>query len=507
MMRWRLFLVVSVLLLALPAGARGQEAATTLDDEETSLESPFRYDGWFDAGFSYFYDPPAEVPTCGPMPTADGEATMDATLEAGLVIGEAICLDGSTAAADGSGAVEANVVADSYTTADTTSFDQTSAEALAYEESLAEPLPPEEATADVPMLEDPAVQQTRSPRRGFNTTQQVFWSDADVDRALDEMAASRSSVHRLTVFWAIVQPNGQTEFRWEAYDKVISRAAARGLRLILNPVGSPNWARNANRRTDPYGTFGMFAYPDNVTAWRTFIRQLATRYNPEGFEIWNEQNSRAFWDPTPTRTGPNPARWTTLFCGAAAAIRALRPAETVGMGGLAPHRTTRRDAFGIRNLRASDFVRRAYIAGAGRCSGGMTFVGYHPYVINRYCIGRDQTLASTPGILELRSVRGVMVARGHGARTIWITEWGFPSQTFRESATMLCRYSEARQAEMVRREHNYLRQLAYTRFSIYFNIKDAPADPLADAFVSIGMLRVSPDWSRKPSFTVWTGLP
>ena len=104
----------------------------------------------------------------------------------------------------------------------------------------------------------------------------------------------------------------------------------------MNPTGSPNWARRAERQTRPYGTFGMFAYPDNLTAWSNFIRRLAEAYNPEGFEIWNEQNSRAFWDPTPTLQIPSASRWTTLFCRAAQAIRGVRRLETVGMGGLAP---------------------------------------------------------------------------------------------------------------------------------------------------------------------------
>lgn len=520
MTTWRFLFLLPVLTLTWAAGAAAQDAAPTLepstvDVEETALESPFRYPGWFDAGFSYVNDPAAEVATCAPASGYDAAVSKDATSEATVASVEPICLDGSSIEIDGSVAVDASLLADSYTTADATSFDQASAEALAYEESLAEPLPPEEASVST-LDEAPALAEAAlapSPSRGFNTAQQVLWSEADVDRALDEMVASRSSVHRLTVLWAHIQPNGPTEWRWEAYDKVISRAAARGLRLILNPTGSPNWARNPNRRTDPYGTFGMFAYPDNVTAWNAFVRELASRYNPEGFEIWNEQNSRAFWDPTPTRMRPNPARWTTLFCGAARVIRAIRPLETVGMGGLAPHRTTRRDQFGVRTMRASDFVRSAYIAGAGRCSGGMTFVGYHPYVINTYCIGRERPLGRAPGVLELRAVRGVMVARGHGARKIWNTEWGFPSKTFRESATTDCRYSEARQAEMVRREHTYLRQLSYMRFSVYFNIKDAgvSADPYTDAFVSIGMLRTSSnpamDWSRKSSFGVWTRLP
>ena len=273
------------------------------------------------------------------------------------------------------------------------------------------------------------------------------------------------------------------------------------------PIGSPNWARNENRRIpdDPNRKFRKFAYPDNLAAWNTFIRTLASHYGAKAYayEIWNEENSRPFWDPA-TNTDPNPARYKDLFCRAAGEIRAVRgTGALVGIGGLTARRATWNDAIGVREMRSSIYLNRAYTAGIAACNP--TFVGYHPYVFRSFCLpaSDDPTMASTPGMRELGSVRDVMVNRGQAAKKIWMTEWSFPSVSFRVGSGT-CRYTEARQASLIGREHNFIRTRPNVRYSIYFNYRDAPADPTLDFNNSVGMARVN--WSRKPSWSTWRSL-
>ena len=524
-------------------------AALAEEDEATMLDAS-RYD-WSP------WSPPVlsiNPPTCGGG-TLETSGTLS-TATSSSADGGIVCLDGGAsldgaAVVDGGGATVADgttfdasvtdaTIADplSSTVSDTVAVTETqdlalaeapvgplgeaTSDVLVYEESVAEPLPAETPSAEPQPITDATVAATRSPSRGFNTGQLVGWSDADMTKALDRMAETRSSVHRLTIFWWDIQPQRDlppSQWNWGPYDRVIRAARSRGLRLVLDPMGSPNWARPGREYPDiPGDDFKKFGYPDDIDAWGRFIRELARRYNPEGFEIWNEQNSRRFWDPappgTPVRPGPNPVKYTALFCRAAREIRALRPGETVGMGGLAPHRVTSSSGGSILRYKASDYLRAAYAAGAARCN--MTFVGYHPYVINSYCAPSNPNLSATPGMLELAAVRRVMRARGQGSRRIWNTEWGFPSQRFvtrRDAAgnpTRYCVYTETRQRNLIRREHLYLRRLGYMRFSIYFNIKDSwpPTEkPENNPFFTIGMLRRDADWSRKPSFFTWRALP
>jgi hypothetical protein len=348
---------------------------------------------------------------------------------------------------------------------------------------------------------------TKSAARGFNTRQLIdFVDDQSAGRNLSDAVAaideSGAGVHRLAVYWADIQPNSPSDWDWGRYDTVIGQLQAKGLRVILNPVGSPNWARIAQRQNG-----NPLAHPSLVFVrngyWNTFIRTLAER-SPSAlaFEIWNEENSQPFWDPTPTRHAPNPRQWTDLFCRAATEIRSVRPGALVGVGGFAPYTQTRLP----RQYQASAFLRAAYAAGLTDC--GVSFVGFHPYVINAYCAGNDPAFAQTGTIRELNRVHAVAIAHNRTLE-IWNTEWGFPSHSFRVSATRTCGYSPQRQAALIRREHNYLATLPYVRFSIYFNVRDdgnaPPCGTSTLPFATIGMQTCR--WDPKPSFTVWKSLP
>jgi Beta-galactosidase len=353
--------------------------------------------------------------------------------------------------------------------------------------------------------------------RGFNTRQLVDWAltgdDGLVDTAFDEMTRTRSRVHRLTVFWWDVQPAEGGPFNWSKYDRVVDAAVAHHFQLILNPMGSPNWARHPERRVpDEEGRiFRKNSYPDMEYwgAWDTFVRTMAEHYGAKAFayEIWNEENSRPFWDVDPDPNNhdyevqsPDPAKFTSLFCRAAQQIRSVRSGAVVGIGGLTARRRTWNDEHGVRELRSSIYLNRAYDAGIAGCNP--RFVAYHPYVYKSYC-GANPSMASTPGMRELGSVRNAMVEHGQGDRKIWMTEWSVPSRPFVNGKTT-CDYSAAKQASLIGREHNYIRTRQNVRYSIYFNYRDAPGDSLHDFNRSVGLARVN--WSRKPSWSTWRAL-
>jgi hypothetical protein len=322
------------------------------------------------------------------------------------------------------------------------------------------------------------------------------------------------------------------------------------MRLILTPVGSPNWARSASRRTptkeNPDGThdpcvpvdasgLGIFAHPDMPNAWAEFIHQLAVvfkPFNPIGYEIWNEENSRDFWDrvgiPSRTPQPPCPTCWTRYYCLATGQIDTYDPGKAVGVGGLAAYRenqfVTVNDRKVLKNMRSSAFLQRAYSAQSTMtaCAGKrFDYVGYHPYVYRKYYDGKTPRggIGKTPTMLELGSVRQVMLNHDDDRKRIWNTEWGFPSGNFVDSGTAHT-ISEARQASLIKTEHNYLAGLKdpsgfhYMRFSILFN----PIDSFpSDVFSHVGVVWVShvneanaknPDlWRNKPSYATWTSLP
>jgi hypothetical protein len=386
---------------------------------------------------------------------------------------------------------------------------------------------------NTPQLDAVAPAAVPSRVRGFNTAQLLDWIDSHgvpapelvpcpsptnadpgattprtrLDCALTLMAAGGSAIHRLIVFWADVQPDDNAHFHWEKYDTLLSAATAHHItKVILAPVGSPNWARICRpapgpcRRTDPMGPFSKYAHPDSnhLAGWRNFVAALAARYPATGYEIGNEENTNNFWDATPTNEPPSPTAYAQLFCNASRAIHGVRSTARVGIGGLAAvFSTNLAGGSGDKKYRSNTFVERSFDAGVGDGGCRVDFVAYHPYETNAYCTTTPADIGKTATMAELRHVHARMIGAGHPNLKVWITEWGFPSRNYGKCT----KYSPTRQANLIRIEHNYLARQTFTAFSGYFNLVD---DDTPTVNGSIGM--VCSSWSPKPSYNVWRQL-
>jgi Cellulase (glycosyl hydrolase family 5) len=546
----------------LPAIAPGEtltaDQQLAADELDLDLAQP-RYPLASDGGYSYSYSDPGQVSAaCVTSATpldctaAEGADAAAADISAESITPELSITDGAvvdTSALDSPAVLDASVSSSFDTTLSSSTDLSTSS--LATSDATVSDAYLDPAAIDASGSIDPMIADTsasvdmsvaevaatvRSMERGFNSRQEAdYVGQTDPDgtsrlvNAVNQMAATGIRVHRLAVYWWDVQCRGAGVWDWAKYDAVVNAFNARGIRVILTPVGSPNWARVAIRRTptepgnpcrntDARG-LGPFAHPDNYPAWSVFIRQLALHYrasNALGYEIWNEENSRDFWDavgnpdrPASMYQAPSPSLWAALYCRAVRQIDVSDPGKLAGVGGLAVHTRNRNDANGrLQDMRSSAFLQAAYTARSKRCPNTSThsysfdFVGYHPYAFSSYYNGANPAIGNTPAMVELRAVRGVMRARGQGRRKIWNTEWGFPS-AWRG-------ITEARQADLIRREHNYLANAHdaygfYIRFSIYFNAFDEPQN--SNVFSTIGVVHAPPDYTHKPSYIVWSGLP
>jgi hypothetical protein len=130
-------------------------------------------------------------------------------------------------------------------------------------------------------------------------------SDADQDEQWDLMASSGVETVRTVFNWADAQPGGRgTEFKFEATDGVVRRAALRNQDVLPIVFYAPPWARAYRRRfTSP---------PKNRSDYVTYLAALVERYGPEGtfwtdhpelpkhplrqWQIWNEPHLPAYWD-------------------------------------------------------------------------------------------------------------------------------------------------------------------------------------------------------------------
>lgn len=245
---------------------------------------------------------------------------------------------------------------------------------------------------------------------------------------------------RVDINWTRVQPTGPSTYNWGFYDDFVAAAHSHGLKVLL----IINYATPWNRTTS-----NDQSMPTDLDAYATYCAAVATRYGPLGvkhYEIWNEPNYWAFWQPL-----PNVAQYTALLKKGYAAIKEVDPTLTVLLAGLAQS--------GDSELHISphNFLQGVYD------NGGKNYfdaVNFHPYSFPLQPPGG--------GWGYVTNIRGVMRRNGDGYKKIWLTEYGaptngLPGQTF---------VSEGAQANLFAGAINTARSYPWSGPLFFYNYKD-----------------------------------
>jgi hypothetical protein len=228
-------------------------------------------------------------------------------------------------------------------------------------------------------------------------------SPAKVDRAIDLAARSGAKVVRVEANWAALEPRAQGErspAAVAALDRVIVRAANRGMRTLLFIVYTPCWASSApadvrDSCTGPAASRPEVsryrpADPNSVVPISTY---LAGRYASmlAAFQIWNEpdQSNEKYW------AGPN--KVATYVAMTRALYRPLKRA--------APQVPVLAGSFVGTN---GAWLKAMYAAGIKGHYDGLAVQFY------------SRTLYG------LRATRAVQRANGD-SKPLWLTEFGYTS--------------------------------------------------------------------------------
>ena len=130
---------------------------------------------------------------------------------------------------------------------------------------------------------------------------------------------------RADLSWTDVQPTGPATYRWEAFDRVVTAARARGLEVLPILAYTPAWARDA-------GCERFSCPPRSAKEFATFAREAVSRYGPQGvqaWEVWNEPNFTTFWP------NPDAGRYAALLDATSRKIHRADKSATMLLGGLA----------------------------------------------------------------------------------------------------------------------------------------------------------------------------
>jgi hypothetical protein len=266
--------------------------------------------------------------------------------------------------------------------------------------ALAAPAPRVAATAT------PVPAPVHAARLGV-ATGAVFWNQDAGSRDRELADLQRVGVRYVrTVFpWDAIEGSAPGTYRWANADSIVAAARAHHLVLIAQVIGAPRWAVPGSRPGQ------VTDYPPNPALYAGFVARFASRYAPLGvttYELGNEPNHVRAGNPK-----PDPRSYTKLLCATHKAVKAVVPHSTVLTGGLGGTRD------GAGGISGPNFVRGLYADGAKGCFDG---ISYHPYTYPQ--VAPDNGTRGWTGML---TVRQLMVAAGDGAKRIWATEYGAPT--------------------------------------------------------------------------------
>jgi hypothetical protein len=337
-----------------------------------------------------------------------------------------------------------------------------------------------------------------TPGLGVGAVGDITWgtSPADIDTTVSSMAAAGIGWVRANVAWSGAEPDakGVLNQAWLLQvDYAVTRARAAGIQVLM-PIadGVPYWASaDPTKYRDGSGNhWNKYWRPTNPADYADFVGSMVTRYQALGvhtYEVWNEPNTATFWP-----SGPSATEYVQVLAAAYPAIKAADPSATVVLGGLSKN--------------DYDYLAQLYTAGAAPYFDA---VAVHPYtgiVDPTWCWNEaGTTKLAKDAFCGIEEVRRTMVAAGDSAKTMWLTEFGWSTNTgaYGVSETVQADFL-VKAMNKIRSSYPFVQGAFWYNFRNNFWLNNSPADYEAN----LGLLRV--DFSAKPAYTAlqsWTGAP
>jgi hypothetical protein len=315
---------------------------------------------------------------------------------------------------------------------------------------------------------DPAVHDPRIRSRHVGGVALGSGEPANPRRRADYAAlrAMNATWVRADIDWRAVEESpGHWDF--SRYDAVVADATAEGLRYLAILHAAPAWAN---------GAAGAYAPPRDPGRLSEYCRRTAQRYIPRGvldYEIGNEVNM-----PHPGSVRPTGAAYVRHLlqpcaAGVRAAARELGARVNLVLGSVVPGPGGPADP-----LR---FLGDVYATGAAPL---FDVVSVHPYT-------RPLAPAASDHLGRfVDQVYQVMWAHGDGAKTIWATEFGYPTAGPHST-------SEQRLAANVDAAVDLWYEHPFAGPLFWYSARDTGTDP-GDDEQNFGLLRH--DGSAKPAY-------
>ncbi len=284
--------------------------------------------------------------------------------------------------------------------------------------------PPAAPDAQAPAAPAPKPDQSyraASPEYGF-VVQDFGQPTADRDFALVQNA--HFGWIKLQMPWSAMEPQRQV-YDWSEADRIVETAMDHDLKIIARISDTPSWAR-----ADGGQNGAVDSPPDNYQDYADFIFAFVQHFRSDkkrvhAIEIWNEPNIAREWANQP----PNPAQYVQLLKLAYAAAKDASPRITVLTGALTPTGTNDQTA-----MPDDVFLEQMYQNGL---QGNYDVLSVHAAGYKAAPETDPAQVEADPSLgghrffcfRHVEDVRAQMVAHGDADKQIWITEFGWTSDT------------------------------------------------------------------------------
>ncbi len=317
---------------------------------------------------------------------------------------------------------------------------------------------------------------------------------------------------REQVTWKNVEDASRTDpgrYDWTEVDKIVNHLYANGIHIILTPLGTPK----------QYSTSGSgLPDADKMNKFGEFMYEMSKRYRGkvDAYEIWNEANLfRESGSPINIR------RYLSALQKGYSSVKDGDPGAWVVFGALSPTETNDPN-YAIPD---TDFLKQIYAFNGGEVRKYFDAMGVHPggqinppdtfFPGPNPGPGPDWKTSSEFYFRRIEQIRQIMEQNGDGNKQVWLTEFGWASDT---NAPPDFKYAtintEAQQAQYITRayqkalnEYPWIGVMALwnLNYSLPGAVTDPPrADGKNDEKVGFSVLRR--DGSKRPAYDAFKAL-
>jgi hypothetical protein len=247
------------------------------------------------------------------------------------------------------------------------------------------------------------------------------------DEEMAMIGASEAGTLRHLTLWPELEPSADDEHDWSKLDPVVAGMAEQGIEMLPFVYGTPHWAVGDCLGLEPLECQRIppLASEEAKDAWQDFLRDLVSRYGPDGtfwsddsddydppkvpitqWQVWNEPSSQSFFQPE-----TDPAKYAELVRLSHDAITEVDPDAEIVLAGL--FRTPQKGAGDEGG--PAEFLRELYAADPD-VGDYYDTAALHPYASNLDQI--DQLFEQVLPVLD---------DAGDGDKPIWVSELGWSS--------------------------------------------------------------------------------